>query len=1091
MLRELPGDADAAVAAARRAASRWGPAVRDEFLDPSIGRPTGLDVDGRPGRRARHRGRAAAARARRVRRPARAEGAPRRSCSRRPASANQAVDHLLFAGPPGLGKTTLAGIVATEMGVAPARHVGPGARARRRPGRDPHQARRAATCCSSTRSTGCRAPSRRSCTRRWRTSSSTSSSARARRRRASGSTMPPFTLVGATTRTGHDHRPAARPLRPRRPPRLLRQRRAAGDRRAGRRHPRRRRSTATGAWEIARRSRGTPRIANRLLRRVRDFAEVRADGTIDADVAPRRAGACSASTTRPRQGRPGDPRRRCATQFDGGPVGLSTLAISVGEQPETVEDVYEPFLIQQGLIARTPRGRVALAAGLRAPRPAPPPPPSDRRRPACSTEPVRRRPLSLASRCGSPTSTTSCPTSASPRRRSSRATRARLLVDRGLGAARAPPRRRPARAAARRRPLVRQRDQGDPGPAAPAAAPPAERPRCCCSSRSTTTGARGRRCVRPARRLRAGEVLIAATARPVVRVGERTGGRRHVRRRRCSATRDPLDVLDEHGEMPLPPYITRAARPTPTATRRSTPPSPASAAAPTAGLHFTADAARPARRRRRRRRPGRAGRRARHVPADQRRRPARPPDAHRALPRAGRDVGGVPRGRRGSSPSARPACGRWSRRPPRGELERPHRALHPPRLRLAGRRRADDQLPPAAHDAADDDRRVRRRPLATPVRRRRWPSDYRFLSFGDAMLLDRARRRSVVPMHPVRPRRSTAPTARRAPASATTARGTLHARRASCRSAPAARSSTSAPPTTTRSARDRARQHVPPDAAARAPTSSPASAGSAAFAGWDGLTLTDSGGFQVFSLDPKVDDDGVTFRSTYDGSTHRFTPEIAVATQELLGADIQMVLDVCPPLPSPPDVVELAVERTSGVGGARPAPPTAATTRRCSASSRAASTRRMRAESAERTVDARLRRLRHRRAVGGGDPRRDAAGARRRARRSCPTDRPALPDGRRRPGVARRGRRPRRRPVRLRDADPPRPPRHGADRRPARLHVKAARHAARATSRSTPTCALRGVRPAQPRLPPPPVPGRRADGVAAGQPAQRGLDAAS
>ena len=83
------------------------------------------------------------------------------------------------------------------------------------------------------------------------------------------------------------------------------------------------------------------------------------------------------------------------------------------------------------------------------------------------------------------------------------------------------------------------------------------------------------------------------------------------------------------------------------------------------------------------------------------------------------------------------------------------------------------------------------------------------------------------------------------------------------------------------------------------------------FAGWSGLTLTDSGGFQVFSLSPKVDDDGVTFKSTYDGSMHRFTPEGAVATQELLGADIQMVLDVCPPLPSPHDVVRLAVERTA------------------------------------------------------------------------------------------------------------------------------------------------------------------------------------
>jgi queuine tRNA-ribosyltransferase len=83
------------------------------------------------------------------------------------------------------------------------------------------------------------------------------------------------------------------------------------------------------------------------------------------------------------------------------------------------------------------------------------------------------------------------------------------------------------------------------------------------------------------------------------------------------------------------------------------------------------------------------------------------------------------------------------------------------------------------------------------------------------------------------------------------------------------------------------------------------------FAGWDGLTLTDSGGFQVFSLDPNVDDDGVTFKSTYDGSLHRFTPEQAVTVQQQLGADIQMVLDQCPPLPSSPDVVRIALQRTS------------------------------------------------------------------------------------------------------------------------------------------------------------------------------------
>jgi len=86
------------------------------------------------------------------------------------------------------------------------------------------------------------------------------------------------------------------------------------------------------------------------------------------------------------------------------------------------------------------------------------------------------------------------------------------------------------------------------------------------------------------------------------------------------------------------------------------------------------------------------------------------------------------------------------------------------------------------------------------------------------------------------------------------------------------------------------------------------------FAGWDGHLLTDSGGFQIFSLDPggnvAVDDDGVTFRSTYDGSTHRLTPEAAVRVQERLGADIQMQLDVCARLPASPEVLRLAVDRT-------------------------------------------------------------------------------------------------------------------------------------------------------------------------------------
>jgi len=82
------------------------------------------------------------------------------------------------------------------------------------------------------------------------------------------------------------------------------------------------------------------------------------------------------------------------------------------------------------------------------------------------------------------------------------------------------------------------------------------------------------------------------------------------------------------------------------------------------------------------------------------------------------------------------------------------------------------------------------------------------------------------------------------------------------------------------------------------------------FTGWSGHMLTDSGGFQVFSLAPQVDDAGVTFRSTYDGSAHRLTPESAVALQELLGADIQMVLDVCCGLPAPDEQVYLAAKRT-------------------------------------------------------------------------------------------------------------------------------------------------------------------------------------
>lgn len=116
-----------------------------------------------------------------------------------------------------------------------------------------------------------------------------------------------------------------------------------------------------GAWEIARRSRGTPRIANRLLRQVRDYAEVERDGHIDSEVASDGLaffGVDELGLDKATRAVLDSVCRR----FGGGPVGLSTLAISVSEPTETVEDVYEPYLIQQGLLMRTPRGRVGTPA---------------------------------------------------------------------------------------------------------------------------------------------------------------------------------------------------------------------------------------------------------------------------------------------------------------------------------------------------------------------------------------------------------------------------------------------------------------------------------------------------------------------------------------------------------------------------------------------------------------------------------------------------------------------------------------------------------------------------------------------------------
>jgi len=121
---------------------------------------------------------------------------------------------------------------------------------------------------------------------------------------------------------------------------------------------------ADGALEIARRSRGTPRVANRLLRRVRDYAAVRAGGAIDRETARAALGRLDVDEF----GLDDMDARILTTiieKFAGGPVGLTTIAVAVGEDAGTLEEVYEPFLIQQGFLQRTPRGRAATAAAYR------------------------------------------------------------------------------------------------------------------------------------------------------------------------------------------------------------------------------------------------------------------------------------------------------------------------------------------------------------------------------------------------------------------------------------------------------------------------------------------------------------------------------------------------------------------------------------------------------------------------------------------------------------------------------------------------------------------------------------------------------
>jgi len=114
-----------------------------------------------------------------------------------------------------------------------------------------------------------------------------------------------------------------------------------------------------GLGEIARRSRGTPRVANRLLRRVRDYAEVKADGAVTAKVADEALGLLGVDSAGLDEMDRTVLHTLCA-KFGGGPTGVKTIAVAVGEEPDTLEEVHEPFLIQEGFIARTPQGRVAM-----------------------------------------------------------------------------------------------------------------------------------------------------------------------------------------------------------------------------------------------------------------------------------------------------------------------------------------------------------------------------------------------------------------------------------------------------------------------------------------------------------------------------------------------------------------------------------------------------------------------------------------------------------------------------------------------------------------------------------------------------------